>query len=94
LSGAAIIGVAFLLPRRGSGDARLLDFLGTALTFAMASPVVRIHHSGILLSAYAAALIALLADKTSLRRVLALAILAAIRTARRVSFNARRRMRM
>lgn len=77
LSSAAMIGLALLLPRRSSGGSSLLDFLGAALTFTMASPVAWIHHYGILPSIYVAALFVLLADKASPRRSLALATLAA-----------------
>jgi hypothetical protein len=77
LSSAAMIGFALLLARRSSGGANLLDFLGAALTFTMASPVAWIHHYGILPSIYVAAMFVLLADKPCARRSLALAILAA-----------------
>jgi hypothetical protein len=72
-----MIGLALLLPHRSSGGSSLLDFLGAALTFTMASPVAWIHHYGILPSIYVAALFVLLADKASARRSLALAMLAA-----------------
>jgi alpha-1,2-mannosyltransferase len=76
LSSAAMIGLALLLPRRRSGASTLLDFLGAALTFTMASPVAWIHHYGILPSIYVAVLFVLLAEKSSPRRSLALAMLA------------------
>jgi hypothetical protein len=76
LTSAAMIGMALLLPRRGAGASGLLDFLGAALAFTIASPVAWLHHYGILPPIYVAALFAILTEDASRRRSLALVLLA------------------
>jgi hypothetical protein len=77
LTSAAMIGMSLLLRRReDAGASKLLDFLGAALTFTMASPVAWIHHYGILPTIYVGALFVILTGDASRRRWLALAAIA------------------
>lgn len=91
LSSALVVGAALLVPLRygnkgGTRDATsvdtkgaksgLLDFLGAALAFTIASPIVWDHHYGILPVIYIAVMFALLQRGASRGRSLLLTLLA------------------
>jgi alpha-1,2-mannosyltransferase len=75
LSSAVVIGAALLVPLRGKGASGLLDFLGAALSFTMASPIAWEHHYGILPVIYIAMMFVLLNRNASPGRSLGLATL-------------------
>ena len=75
LTSAVLIGAALLVPLRGKGASGLLDFLGAALSFTMASPIAWEHHYGILPVIYIAMMFVLLNRNESVGRSLGLATL-------------------
>jgi hypothetical protein len=75
VSSALIIGAALLVPLRGKSASGLLDFLGAALSFTMASPIAWEHHYGILPVIYIAMMFALLNLSASRGRTLGLVTL-------------------
>jgi alpha-1,2-mannosyltransferase len=77
LTSVILIGAALLLPLRRAGASRLLDFLGAALTFTIASPIAWEHHYGVLPVIYLATMFALLKADVSWRRSLGLLTLVA-----------------
>lgn len=76
LTSGVLIGAALLVPLRGKGASGLLDFLGAALTFTIASPIAWDHHYGILPVSYIAMMFVLLNRDASRSRSLGLATLA------------------
>ncbi|CAN7465032.1 DUF2029 domain-containing protein [Caballeronia sp. LjRoot34] len=75
LISGVLIGVALLVPLRGKRASGLLDFLGAALSFTMASPIAWEHHYGILPVIYIAVMFVLLNRDTSRGRALGLTML-------------------
>lgn len=70
-----IVGAALLVPLRGKESSGLLDFLGAALSFTMASPIAWDHHYGILPVIYIAMMFVLLSRSASRARTLGLVVL-------------------
>jgi hypothetical protein len=75
VTSALIIGAALLVPLRGRGASGLLDFLGAALSFTLASPIAWDHHYGILPVVYIAVMFVLLSRSASRGRTLGLVTL-------------------
>lgn len=77
LTSGAIIGAALLVPLGGKSASGLLDFLGAALSFTIASPIAWDHHYGILPVIYIAMMFVLLERRASSGTSSGLATLAA-----------------
>ncbi len=75
VTSALIIGAALFVPLRGKGASGLLDFLGAALSFTMASPIAWEHHYGILPVIYIAMMFVLLNRSASRARTFGLVTL-------------------
>lgn len=75
VTSVGLIGAALLVPLRGKGASGLLDFLGAALSFTIASPIAWEHHYGILPVIYIAMMFVLLNRDASRGRTFGLVLL-------------------